>query len=89
VAKTFDQPRAHRISRNRNNNRDRTRCLFCGLSGRRVHCDNDIHIESDKLGGEWTQTVHLTTCISILNADVLSFDPSEIVEPLSECIYLT
>ncbi len=59
------------------------------MSGWCVHCDNRIHIESDKLGRERTQTVQLTTCISVLNANVFSFDPSEVLEALSECVYLT
>ena len=63
--------------------------MFSGLSGRRVHRDDDIHIETDEFGGERRETVSLTLRVSVLDADALSFDPSEVPETLSECIYLS
>jgi hypothetical protein len=63
--------------------------LFGSLSGRRVHRDDDIHIETDELGSERRETVNLTFRVSVLDADALSFDPSEVSETFSECIYLS
>jgi len=59
------------------------------LSGRRVHRDDDIHIESDEFSGERWETISLTLRVSVLDADALSFDPPEVPETLSECIYLS
>src|SRR5450756_679265 len=89
MCKARDQSSPHWISRDRNNNRDRTGCLFGSLSGRRVHRDDDIHIETDELRSERRETVNLTFRVSVLDADALSFDPSEVPETLSECIYLS
>ena len=62
--------------------------LFGGLGGRRVHSDDDIHIETDEFGGERRETVSVTLRISVLNIDAISFDPSEVPETLPERIYL-
>jgi hypothetical protein len=89
VTETFDQSSSYWISGSGNNDGNRTSCLFSGLSGRRVHRNDDIYIETDKLGSECVETVKLTPCVSILDADALSFKPSEIPETLSKCAYLT
>jgi len=59
------------------------------LSGRRVHRDDDIHIETDKFGSQPTETVSSTPGVSVFDAGTLSFDPSEVAQALSKCIYLT
>jgi hypothetical protein len=59
------------------------------LSGRRVHRDDDIHIESDKLSSERPETIKLSLCVSILDADALSFDPPKVPQTLSESVYLS
>jgi hypothetical protein len=56
------------------------------LGGRRVHSDDDIHLETDEIGGERRETVELTLRISVLDADALSLDPSEVAETLPECL---
>jgi hypothetical protein len=86
---TPNQSSSYRIGRNSDNYWNRTGCLFSGLSGRRVHRDDDIHIESNKLGSEGTETIKLTLCVSIFNANTLSFDPSKVLQTLSECMYLS
>jgi hypothetical protein len=60
-----------------------------GLSGRRVHRDNDIRIETDELGGERRKAVSLTLRVPVLDADVLSFNPAQAPETLPECIDLS
>jgi hypothetical protein len=51
--------------------------------------DDDIHIETDKLGGEDAEAVELTLCVSMLDADASSFYPSQIPQTFPECIYLS
>jgi hypothetical protein len=63
--------------------------LFSGLSGGRIDSDDDIHIKSNKLGSERTEAIQLTLCVSIFNANTLSFDPSKVLQTLSECMYLS
>jgi hypothetical protein len=62
--------------------------LLSRLRRRRVYCHDDIHIEASKLGGEHRETVELTPCVSMLNADASSFYPSQIPQAFPECIYL-
>src|ERR1700675_275355 len=89
MAKTLDQSGCHWISRDRNNDRDRARCLFSGLRRRRVDRDDDIHVEGEKLRTQWTETISLPVCVSVLDADGLSLDPSEVSKPLSERVNLS
>src|SRR5262249_49356071 len=89
VAETLDQSGSHRISRDRNDDRDRARCLFGGLRGWRIHSDNDIDVEGDKLDSEWTQAVKLTARVSEFDVCALSFDPSKVAQPVSERIDLS
>jgi hypothetical protein len=63
--------------------------LLSGLSGRRVYRDDDIHIETDKLVSESTETIKLTPCVSIFDADVLAFNAPEISETQPERLYLS
>src|SRR3981189_3553907 len=57
--------------------------------GGRVHRNNDIHILSDKLASEGAKTVELTVCITIDDANGLSFNPSKFTQTLAERIYLS
>src|SRR5260370_15779252 len=89
MCKARDQSSPHWISRDRNNNRGRTGRSFGSLGGQRVHRDADIYIETDELGSERRETVNLAFRVSVLDTDALSFDPSEVSETFSECIYLS
>ena len=89
MCKTLDQSGPYRVRRNGNNNWNHISCLFSGLGRRRVHRDDDIHIESNKLGSERNETIKLTASVSVLDADALSFDPSKVSETLAEGIYLS
>src|SRR5262249_10871607 len=51
--------------------------------------DNDIDVEGDKLGSEWTQAVKLTARVSEFDARAFSFDPSKVAQPISERIDLS
>ena len=63
---------------NGDNNWNLASCLFSGLGWRGVHRDDDIHIEADKLGSERTEALNLPFCVSVLDADALSFYPPEV-----------
>ena len=89
VCKTLDQSSPYWIRRDGNNNWNCISCFFGGLGRRRVHRDDDIYIKSNKLGSERKETIKLTACVSILDADALSFDPSKVAETLAEGIYLS
>src|ERR1700688_1018411 len=89
MAKTLNQSGCHWISRDRNNDGDGTRRLFGGLRGRRVHRDNDIHVEGDKLRSKWKETINLTVFVSLLDDDSLSLDPSEVSQSISERLNLS
>jgi hypothetical protein len=59
------------------------------LSGRSVHRDDNIYIETDEFGSERSETFSLTFRVPVLDADVLSFDLPKVMETLPECIYLS
>src|SRR5262249_59529057 len=65
------------------------RCLFRGVAGRPIDPDNDIDVDGDKLGSEWTQAVKLTARVSEFDARALSFDPSKVAQSVSERIDLS
>jgi len=60
-----------------------------GLRRRRVHCDNDIHVEADKFDSKCKETLRLTLCVSVLDANVPSLDPSEVRKTLSKGVDLS
>jgi hypothetical protein len=88
MAETLDQTSTYRISRDGNDNGYGAGCSLGGLSRWCIHRDDDIHIESDKLGSERTETIDFTTRIPVLNRDVLSLNPAEVLESLSKRVYL-
>jgi hypothetical protein len=63
--------------------------LLSRLRRRRIYRHDDIHIESNKLGGERAETIELTLCVSMFDPDASSFYPSQIPQTLPECIYLS
>ena len=82
--KTCNQSRPHRIGRDRDDNRDGPRCFFGGLGGRRIHGDDDVHLETDERGRELAQAVELPIAKLILDADVLALDPTQVAETLPD-----
>jgi hypothetical protein len=42
--------------------------------------DDDVNLETDEIGREIREAIVSALCIAVLDADVLSLDPSEIAE---------
>jgi hypothetical protein len=89
MCETLDQSSTNRIGGDRNDNGDRACRLLGGLRRRRVHCDNDIHVEADKFDSKCKETLRLTLCVSVLDANVLSLEPSEVRKTLSKGVDLS
>ena len=56
---------------------------------RRVGWNVDATLRPDKLDSKCKETLRLTLCVSVLDANVPSFDPSEGRKTLSKGVYLS
>src|SRR6185436_18285312 len=61
------------------------RILRCYGSGRRNRCD-DVDLEPHQVGREGRQPVETTLRESILDDDVLTFDPTMLAQPFAELL---
>jgi hypothetical protein len=48
--------------------------------------DDDVNLETDEIGGEVWEAIGSTLRIAVLDADVLSLNPSEVAESEPECL---
>jgi hypothetical protein len=48
--------------------------------------DDDVNLETDKIGCEVREAIVSALRIAVLDADVLSFNPSEVAETEPECL---
>jgi len=53
-----------------------------GLNG----SDNDVNLQMDEIGREVREAIASTIRKAVLDADVFSFNPSEVAETLAECL---
>src|SRR6516225_5572662 len=88
MGQTLDQSSTHRIGGDRDDDGNCSCCLLGGLRRRRIHRDNDIRVEADKLCGKRRETLRLPLRVSVLDADVPSLDPSEVHKTLPKRVEL-
>jgi hypothetical protein len=48
--------------------------------------DDDVNLEANEIGCEVREAIGSTLRIAVLDADVLSLDPSEVAETEPECL---
>jgi hypothetical protein len=48
--------------------------------------DNDVNLQMDEIGREVREAIASTIRKAVLDADVFSFNPSEVAETLAECL---
>ena len=81
-----NKPASNRITRRRH---DDWNCFGRVLGSQSIGIngsDDDVDLEPDEIGCEVRQAILSALRISVLNADVLSLNPSEITETLPECL---
>jgi hypothetical protein len=49
-------------------------------------CDDDVNLQTDEIGCKVREAIASTLRIAVLEADVLSFNPSEVAETEPECL---
>ena len=82
----LNKPNCNRVTRRRHNDRDCPGSIFGSQSIGTTGSDDDVNLETDEIGREVGKAIASTLRISILNADVLSLNPSEVAETLPECL---
>src|SRR5215469_13944963 len=65
-----DKPVSNRINVIRHDNGNRSSCLLGSTGYCRATRDDDVYLETHKLGGKLTQPISFFLCISLLNDDV-------------------
>src|ERR1700694_1101386 len=84
LRKALNKPTCDRITRRRHHNRDCLGRAFGCESVRRNGSHDNINVQADEIDREVREYVGSLLRISVLNADVLSLDPSEVAETLPE-----
>ena len=82
----LNQPTRNRVTRSRHNDRDCPGSVFGSQSIGSKGSDDDVNLETDEIGCEVREAIASTLRIAVLDADVLSLDPSEVAETLPECL---
>jgi hypothetical protein len=80
----LNKPTRNRVTRSRHNDRDCPGSVFGNQSIGGKASDDDVNLETDKIGGEVREAIASTLRIAVLDADILSFNPSEVAETLPE-----
>jgi hypothetical protein len=80
-----DQPAAHRIP-NGHHDRNRLRGILGGPRRWRIVYDDEVHLETDELGGEGREGLTLQLPPSVLHQEVLTLDVSQVSQRQPECV---
>jgi hypothetical protein len=86
VRQAFHKPRFNRVTHRRDDDGDRVGGVFSSQSFGSNGSDNDVNLKTDEISGESREAIASPLRISVLNADVLSLNPSEFEETLPECL---
>ena len=82
----LDQPSSNRVTRRRHHDGDFPGRVFgsqnIGVDG----SDDDVNLETDEIGCEVREAIAPALRVAVLDADVLSLDPSEVAETEPECL---
>jgi len=78
------QAQGHRVAHDRPNDRDRPSCLSGGLDRDSSRHNQDINPELDEGGQKSWVPIKVAVCPSVLDGNVLPFDPSMLSQPLPE-----
>jgi len=81
-----NKPTCNRVTGRRHNDRDCPSSVLGSQSIGSDGSDDDVNLEKDEIGCEVREAIALTLRISVLNADVLPLNPSEVAETLPECL---
>src|SRR5262249_8767401 len=79
-----DEPEADRIRQAHSHDRDRGRGFLRCQGRRRRGRGDDVHLQPYELGGQRRESLEVPIRPSILDHDVLTLDPPEVAQPLSE-----
>ena len=82
----LNQPTRNRVTRSRHNDRDSPGSFLGSQSIGSNGSDDDVNLETDEIGCEVREAIASTLRIAVLDADVLSLDPSEVAETEPECL---
>ncbi len=82
----LNQPTGNRVIVTRHNDRDCPGSFFGSQRSGTSGSDDDINLETDEIGCEVREAITTTLRIAVLDGDVLALDPSEVAEPLTECL---
>jgi len=79
-----DKARAHRVSENREHDRNRRCCVACRQRGLFQYCVDYVDLEIDQILGQGRE---IAVCAAaVLDDDVFSFDISKVAEAAQECL---
>src|SRR5262249_22418036 len=84
-----NQASSNRISARRHDDWDGLRNSFCRLDCRRALRHDDIQPQSSQLGSDRRKRVLFTLGKTVLDDDVLPFDPAVFLQSLAKCLQLT
>ena len=82
----LNKPSSNRVTGRRHNDRDYPGSVFCGHSIARNGSDDEVNLETDQIGCEVRKAIVSPLRIPVLDADVLSLNPSEVTQTLPECL---
>ena len=85
-ARLSTSPARNRVTRSHHNDRDSPGSFFGSQSIGSSGSDDDVNLETDEIGREVREAIVSTLRIAVLDADVLSLDPSEVAETEPECL---
>src|SRR5215467_4880194 len=83
-----NKPVSNRINVIRHDNGNRSSCLLGSTGYCRTTRDDDVYLETHKLGGKLTQPISFSLCISLLNDDIFPLRVPKFAQALAECLKL-